>query len=206
VVTHGRSNNPIAAPFLVRRGPSGCPLFASWPWPRDTGGSLAERPARLRIVWGVSPHAVHGPMRTASIAKGGGGNTPSEARTEKPRLPRGSRDPVREERPGGRAHPEACTAAQDCSPALLPVRQSLDGYGGVPSRCQRGAGRCPLGSNGWGHPGHRRGMGPRLGGKRRGENAGKGYGPAGTCDHLHRPPDGGTTEGGGRGVVGRMSP
>jgi len=73
VVTHGRSNTPIAAQFLVRRGPSGCPLFASWPWPRYTGGSLAERPARLRIVWGVSPHAVHGPMRTASIAKGGEG-------------------------------------------------------------------------------------------------------------------------------------
>ena len=49
-------------------------------------------------------------------------------------------------------------------------------------------------------------MGPRIRGKKRGENAGKGHGPAGTCDNLHRPPDGGTTEGGGRVVVWAHEP
>jgi hypothetical protein len=32
-----RRNDPIAAPFLVMRGPPGCPLFASGQWSLDTG-------------------------------------------------------------------------------------------------------------------------------------------------------------------------
>jgi hypothetical protein len=94
----------------------------------------------------------------------------------------------------------------DCSPDIIPVRKSLYGSCGVPSRFQRGEGRCPLGRNGCVHQGNRRGMGPCIWGKKRGDNAGKGQGPAGTCDNLHRPTDGGTTEGGGRVLVWRMSP
>ncbi len=40
VVAHGRRNDASAAQFLVMRCPPGCPLFASWPWLRHTGGSL----------------------------------------------------------------------------------------------------------------------------------------------------------------------
>ena len=43
--------------------------------------ALEERPARPRILWGVSPHAVNCPIRTASISEGRGGNKPSDART-----------------------------------------------------------------------------------------------------------------------------
>jgi hypothetical protein len=39
--------------------------------------SSGERPARPRILWGGSPHAVHCPIRTASISDGRGGNEPS---------------------------------------------------------------------------------------------------------------------------------
>lgn len=38
--SHGRRNDPIAAQFLVMRGPHGCRLFASLAWPRHTGCSL----------------------------------------------------------------------------------------------------------------------------------------------------------------------
>ena len=37
---HGRRNDPIAAQCLVMRGLPCCPLFASGPWPLDTGCSL----------------------------------------------------------------------------------------------------------------------------------------------------------------------
>ena len=40
-----------------------------------------ERPARPRIWWGGSPHAVNCPIRTVSISDGRGGNKPSYART-----------------------------------------------------------------------------------------------------------------------------
>jgi hypothetical protein len=58
------------------------------------------------------------------------------------------------------------------------------------------------------HQGNRRGIGPRIRVKSRGENAGKGHGPAGTRTnlHRHRPADRGMTEGCGRVVVWRMSP
>src|SRR6266446_3967257 len=39
-VAHGRRHDPIAASFLVMRGPHGGPLFASSFWPRYTGCSL----------------------------------------------------------------------------------------------------------------------------------------------------------------------
>ncbi len=50
-------------------------------------------------------------------------------------------------------------------------------------------------------------MGPSIQGKIRGDNARKGHFPAGTCDNLHRPTDGGRPwEGGGGwgdgGVIG----
>jgi hypothetical protein len=78
---HGRRNDPIASPCHGMRGPPVHPLFASWPWLLHTGCSLEERPARPRILWGVSPHAVNCPIRTASISAGRGGHKPSEART-----------------------------------------------------------------------------------------------------------------------------
>jgi hypothetical protein len=53
------------------------------------GRASGERPARPRILWGASPHAVHGPRRPASISDVRRGNTPPAARTEKPRLPSG---------------------------------------------------------------------------------------------------------------------
>jgi hypothetical protein len=78
---HGRRNAPIASPFHVMQCPPVYPLFASWPWLLHTGCSLEERPARPRILWGVSPHAVNCPIQTASISEGRGGNKPSDART-----------------------------------------------------------------------------------------------------------------------------
>src|SRR5262245_16724474 len=42
---------------------------------------LGERPARPQIEWGVSPHAVNGPMQTASISAARQGNKPCDART-----------------------------------------------------------------------------------------------------------------------------
>jgi hypothetical protein len=40
VGAYGRSNDTIAAPFLMMRGPHGGPRFASSLWPRHTGCSL----------------------------------------------------------------------------------------------------------------------------------------------------------------------
>jgi len=37
---HGRGNDPIASPCLVRRCPPVSPLFASWQWPLHPGCSL----------------------------------------------------------------------------------------------------------------------------------------------------------------------
>jgi hypothetical protein len=149
-----------------------------------------ERPARPRIWWGGSPHAVNCPIRTASISDGRGGNEPSYARTYKPRLPSaigycGGSDLGGEQT--RRPEHERMTAA----PLNLPYGSRCTDCCGEPSRSRHGEGRCPLGSNGRVHQRNHRGMGPSIWGKIRGDNAGKGHVPAGTCDNLHRPTDGG---------------
>ncbi len=52
------SNDPHTVEEILKRLPSG------------------ERPARPRIWWGVSPHAVNCPIRAASISDVRGGNKP----------------------------------------------------------------------------------------------------------------------------------
>ncbi len=54
-------------------------------------------------------------------------------------------------------------------------------------------------------PGHRS-TSPSMQGKTRRDNVGKDHLPAGTGDNLQRPTARGTTEGGGRVMVWRMSP
>ena len=75
----------------------------------------------------------------------------------------------------------------------------------LPSRSRGGEGRCPPGRNGYVHQGRRRGLGPSMRRKIRGDNAGKGHLPAGTGDNLQRLAGVGITEAGERDLVWRMS-
>ena len=109
--------------------------------------------------------AVHGPLRTASLAGAWAGNDPREARMEQPRRPYGRVRSGRSDRGGehlcGPAH--ACRNASRDTGA---VRQSLDGGCGAPPRSARGDGRGRGGSHGARPSTSRRGRGPRTPGKR----------------------------------------
>jgi hypothetical protein len=87
-----------------------------------------------------------------------------------------------------------------------PYRSRCAGFCGKPTRLQHGEGRCPTGRNGQEHRGDRRGMGPGTWGRTRGDNVGKDPLPAGAGSNLQRSAERGTTEGGGRDRVWRMSP
>jgi len=80
---------------------------------RSSGAAFGEQPTRLRISWGGSPHTVHGPMQTVSIAGARGGHNPGAARREKARRPYGASRSGRSARGG--AHP--CGPEQARMPA-----------------------------------------------------------------------------------------
>ncbi len=69
-----------------------------------------------------------------------------------------------------------------------------------------GEGRCRTGRNGQVHRSGCRGMGPGIQGKVRRDNVGKDHLPAGAGSNLQGPAERGSTEGGGRDLVWRMSP
>jgi hypothetical protein len=94
----------------------------------------------------------------------------------------------------------------DCRPENTGPRGSrCVGYRGEPTHVPGGEGRCAGGRNGQVHSCGRRDTGPSIQGKTRGDNVGNGHHPAGAGSNLQRPADRGTTEGGGRVLVGRMS-
>src|SRR5437762_9824842 len=80
LMEHVGGHDAVTQQCFSPLGPRGCHLFASLAWHADRGCSLEERPARPRILWGGSPHAVNCPIRAASISDGRGGNKPSYAR------------------------------------------------------------------------------------------------------------------------------
>lgn len=136
---------------------------------------------------GCKSPAVSCPIRTASIFDACEGNNACSARTKTPRLPCGQNRSGRSDR-GGKQTRRLEHYWNDCNCVNFPALKSLSGTlrvrrpvipQGRPLLWKEETGRCTSTA--------RRGMGPSIRGRTRGDNVGKGQLPAGAGSNLQRP-------------------